>query len=304
MQLAPKDLAVVIITYDEPNADENHQALIAQRPDCQRVHGVRGSDAAHKAAARVAAADRFITVDGDTRVSPLFWQQTFDTAPEQHCELSVLSFSSRNSVNDLCYGNGGIKIWPTSVVMNMQTHEQAQDPHAATDFCWHLDYVLMPGVWSQSLINATAKQAWRAGFREGVKFSQIDGAECKDPDLWQRKIAEVNLRRLVLWQQLGQDRRWGLWAILGARQGFYQALLTDWPTVEVRDFDCLDRIWQDQVSGWDKAAVMAECQRLATLITDSVSIDITVTPPSSDVSAWCRRFWPQTPRTQAKRLRS
>ena len=36
-------------------------------PWAKRVHGVEGSDAAHKACANLSETDRFITVDGDNR---------------------------------------------------------------------------------------------------------------------------------------------------------------------------------------------------------------------------------------------
>ena len=54
-----KDLPVVFLSYDEPNADENFQYLLDNHPNAEnvhRVHGVKGFDAAHKEAGRVANA--------------------------------------------------------------------------------------------------------------------------------------------------------------------------------------------------------------------------------------------------------
>jgi hypothetical protein len=236
------DLPVVFLSYDEPNADDNYQWLLRSRPDAQRVSGVRGSDAAHKACAALVESQWLCIVDGDTRPRREFWQQTFSLDSEHWSSDAVLSFTSENTVNGLCYGNGGIKIWPRDLLLNMQTHEAADCEAAAVDFCWALNYLLMPGVWAHTDPSATAQQAWRAGFREGAKFTMIGGRECKDPDLWQRRVEAVNLRRLCTWQQLGMDHPRGAWAILGARQGFHAALLTDWPSVTVRDFDCLNQL--------------------------------------------------------------
>ena len=39
------------IPHDEPNAEKNYADLLKKVPWAKRVHGVKGSDAAHKAAA-------------------------------------------------------------------------------------------------------------------------------------------------------------------------------------------------------------------------------------------------------------
>lgn len=304
MQILPRDWPVVFLSLDEPNADANHQHLLTQRPDALRVHGVLGSDRAHKAAAALVAAEWFFTVDADTRVDSRFWRQLFDVTALEPRSNTVFSFSSRNTVNGLCYGNGGIKLWQRQAVLAMQTHEISPGGDTATDFCWALDYVLMPGVWSQTLINDSSQQAWRAGFREGVKFTQIDGVACKDANQWQNRAAEVNVGRLCIWQQLGMDSRNGGWAILGARQGFYQALLTAWPTESVQDFTVLNQLWDATLQRVDTQTLRTEITELGRKILDTVSLDITADPPTADVSRWCKRMWPAAQRTEAKRLRS
>ena len=42
---------IVFLSYDEPNADKNYADLLNKAPWAKRVHGVKGFDAAHKAAA-------------------------------------------------------------------------------------------------------------------------------------------------------------------------------------------------------------------------------------------------------------
>lgn len=300
----PRDYPVVFLSYDEPNADSNYELLLRQRPDSLRVHGVKGSDRAHKACADLAGTERFFTVDGDTRVDAGFWRSQHDLGTVTDTSESVFSFSSRNVVNGLCYGNGGIKLWPSSVVRLMKTHELSEDPESATDFCWALDYVLMPGVWSQTQINSTEQQAWRAGFREGVKFTQINGRECKDPNLWQNSVADINMHRLCVWQQLGMDVKHGAWSILGARQGFYHALLGKWPTDRVQDFDYLAETYQEMSVDLTLQSLRTEIAHLGRQLQDSLYLDITVEPPGADISRWCRRMWPAQPKDQAKRLKS
>lgn len=303
MQIQPQDYPVVMLSYDEPNCEDNWQHLVKHRPDAHRVHGIKGSDRAHKQCAEVAQEQRFFTVDGDCRVDPVFWRSQHSAAPLELDQHSVLSFSSRNVINGLCYGNGGIKLWDRDTVMNMQTHEASLSADSTTDFCWALDYVLMPGVWSQTVINCTEYQAWRAGFREGVKFTQIQGRECKDANVWQNSVAEVNQQRLCIWQQLGMDARFGAWSILGARQGFYHALLGTWATDQLQDFDMLAVTFEQLCSGLTAQNLRTEIVRLGREILDNIYLDITAEPPTADVSRWCKRMWPAEPRTQAKRLR-
>jgi len=299
MEIRPLDLPVVFLSYDEPCKEQNYEFLLLQRPDCLRVDGVLGSDQAHKACAQRVNTDWLCIVDADSRPKRQFWTEVFTLSEDLLGLDPVLSFSAQNSVNGLCYGNGGIKIWPRRVIEEMQTHEAGLDPGSDLDFCWVLDYVLMPGVWSTTQINHTQEQAWRAGFREGVKFSLIEGRECKDPDQWQRQIEAVNQRRLALWQMVGTDTKNGLWAILGARQGFYRALFTDWSTSDAKDFRWLAQEWQRQTDD-----PLEEIVRLGGEILDSLSLEITARPLEPQVSRWFKQVYPQAARTEPKRMKS
>jgi hypothetical protein len=42
---------IIFLSYDEPNAEKNYADLLTKVPWAKRVHGVKGSDAAHKACA-------------------------------------------------------------------------------------------------------------------------------------------------------------------------------------------------------------------------------------------------------------
>ena len=62
------ELDIVFLSYDEPNADQHYADLCNKVPWAKRVHGVKGSDAAHKAAANLSETDWVITVDADNIV--------------------------------------------------------------------------------------------------------------------------------------------------------------------------------------------------------------------------------------------
>jgi hypothetical protein len=101
----------------------------------------------------------------------------------------------------------------------------------------------MTDSYSTTYINATPYQAWRAGFREGVKMSLIDGMKPQEPSVG--KLFWHNLHRLKIWMSVGGHVNQGGWAMLGARHGCWKTNCTDWDHIEVRDFDYLAEIWKE-----------------------------------------------------------
>ena len=72
------DYDIIYLSYDEPNAEQNYADLCKKVPWAERIHGVKGSDSAHKAAAEKSTTDRFITIDGDNRIHDSFLTQSID----------------------------------------------------------------------------------------------------------------------------------------------------------------------------------------------------------------------------------
>ena len=130
-------------------------------------------------------------------------------------------------------------------VLNMKTHENADpnNPNAQVDFCWDLKYIQQNSWYSDVYNNETPHQAWRAGFREGVKMSLDQGAKVEDL----RKVWWQNYDRLLIWSQVGADVKNGIWSILGARQGCYLTNCTPWDYANVRDFEWLNNFWETEV---------------------------------------------------------
>jgi hypothetical protein len=243
------DCDVVYLSFDEPNAEENYADLLSKVPWAKRVHGVKGSDAAHKACARLAETERVVVVDGDNIVHSNFLKQEIEFKPEVDLSKSVISWGARNIINGLIYGNGGIKCWPTQLVLDMRTHEAAEKDNVKTqvDFCWDINYIQMAECMSVVHNNASPQQAWRAGFREGVKMSLLEGS-LADSKKFTQQIHWKNLHRLLIWMHVGMDAKNGQWAIYGARQGCYMTNVTEWDYLNVRDFDWLNNFWEDHES--------------------------------------------------------
>jgi hypothetical protein len=235
---------VVFISYDEPNADLHYADLCNKVPWAKRVHGVKGSDAAHKAAAELSDTDWFITVDADNIVNNHFFNVDLDMS---NPKIQVYGWCGRNAINGLRYGNGGLKIWKKDFVLNMRTHEAAESDRAQVDFCWEDGYQNFPVTYSSSIITGSPFQAWRAGFREGVKMTLLDGEKVPPQEIKER-IWWHNIHRLKMWSTVGMHEENGVYAILGARMGTWMTNCTDWNYVDVRDFELLKNIYKEKVN--------------------------------------------------------
>lgn len=238
---------IIYISYDEPNCEEHWADLLTKAPWAQRVHGVTGFDAAHKEAANIAKTDRFITVDGDNIIVADILEHEVEL--DNLDPNTVLSFSSRNNINGLIYGNGGLKLWPKEFVMNMKTHEVSEEEDSTVDFCWYANYKQFDRLSSHNYQNGSAFQAFRAGMREGVKMSLDRGLKV-DPEIFIQTIQRENLQRLLIWCSVGTDMLYGDMAILGARIGAYQTLCTDWDFSLIRDYVWFNEYWEKRE--WDK----------------------------------------------------
>ena len=233
---------VIFLSYDEPNADLNYADLCNKVPWAKRVHGVKGSDAAHKAAAELSETEYFVSVDADNLVDNRFFNLDLDIKKN----IQVYSWVGKNIVNGLMYGNGGLKLWKKEFVLNMKTHEASDSDRAQVDFCWEDGYKQFPQCFSEVYINSSSFQAWRAGFREGVKMTLFDGIKIPSQEIKER-IWWHNLHRLRQWSTVGSHVENGIYAILGARMGTWMTNCTDWDYVQVRDFEVLREIYEIKV---------------------------------------------------------
>ena len=288
----PIDCDIIYLSYDEPNAEQNYADLCKKVPWAKRVHGVEGSDAAHKACARLSETDRFITVDGDNRIREDFLNQVLDFDEHTDLQNTVISWCGKNSINGLTYGNGGLKCWPKDYVLKMRTHENA-DPnnaHAQVDFCWDTQYIQMEGTYCDVHNNHTPQQAWRAGFREGCKMALDRGLRVTKDEFAQ--LHWKNLHRLYIWLMIGADTENGLWAIYGAREGLYMTMCTDWDYIQVRDFEYLNKYWDDTVSVHiHDDNLLESIQQLGNSLIDELEIPIAETPLDSQQSKFFKTIY-------------
>ena len=294
------DYDIIYLSYDEPNSEKNYADLLTKAPWAKRVHGVEGSDAAHKACAALSETDRFITVDGDNIIRPGFLEQEIDIPTGSDLEKSVISWCGKNEINGLMYGNGGLKCWPKEYVLNMRTHENADANNVAAqvDFCWDLQYIQQNSCYSDVHNNATAQQAWRAGFREGVKMALDQGAKpTKEQFL---KGHWKNLHRLYIWLMVGADTENGLWAIYGAREGLYKTMCTDWDYVNVRDFKYLNNMWNN--IGVSEENLMDEIEAIGETLKHELDLPIGAIPLDDGQSKFFKTVYQNPSRNPAQQF--
>jgi hypothetical protein len=235
------DLDCIFLTYDEPKKEEFWIQIQNLVPWAKRVDGVKGSDAAHKAAASASDTDRFILIDGDNLPEIEFFNlQLHLNDKNRDC---VFRWKAKNIINSLMYGNGGLSCWTKEFVFNMKTHEATDGRHETqVEFCFDPKYLAMHDCYSTTYPNGTDFQAWRAGFREGVKMCLDRGAK---PALseFKHRVYQRNYDHLTIWHNIGTDIENGNWAIYGARLGTYLTMLTNWDYTQVQNFDALENLW-------------------------------------------------------------
>jgi|TARA_B110000858_G_scaffold192279_1_gene242775 hypothetical protein len=240
------DFDVIYISYDEPNAEKNWADLLSKCPWAKRVHGVKGFDAAHNAAGEASDTHRLVTVDGDNIVHAEFFNQTLEIDEDTQGDF-VFSWCGHNVINSLAYGNGGLKLWPKHIIQNMNSHENSDDDAHAVDFCWMFTYFQMSDTFSDVVVTATPEQAYRAGFREGVKMS-LDRGDLPPKSKFLEQNHIKNLQRLSVWCSVGFDVEYGDWAVLGAREAVCLTNIDEWDHTQIADYDFMQPFVNEQLA--------------------------------------------------------
>lgn len=279
-----KDLDIFFVSYDELNADVNWENLLSLHGSAKRIHGVTGFDKAYKICAKSSTTQRFVIVDGDNWANPdVFDYQLNDLDFEDVC----YSFKSRNVINGLEYGNGGIKVWDKTTLLASNTHEKSN----STDFCWNIRYYQLDHVASTTVQNGTPYQAWRSGYREGIKMTQVKGKPCDDfANSW-KDMFSYNISRLHIWCSVGRDVENGIWAILGARQAILDVMQRTIKHTSINDYGWFEEKW--------KSVMSSDPDMVATSIRHTLETiyDFYIPELNDTQSEWFKRVYINPPRS-------
>jgi hypothetical protein len=190
----PKTLDVIFISYNEANAEDNWLRVQQKAPWAKRVDGVEGIFNAHKEAARIAETDMFYVVDGDAYLEDS-WK--FNFQPGIFDRDCAYVWTSRNPINSLTYGYGGVKLFSKRVLMKTKKWTSLDMFTGVMPKLKVIDRIS-----NITAFNTDEFSTWRSAFRECVKLASNDTPENKE--------------RLDTWLSTGADKEFGMYAIEAA----------------------------------------------------------------------------------------
>ena len=217
---------IVFISYKEPNAEENFSNLYERfntvtlfGDRVKRVKDVKGIHNAHVAAANRVSTSYFYIVDGDAVIVDDF---NFDYTTDDEDFVHV--YRSINPINDLVYGYGGVKLFPTNLTKNMDT--------TTTDMTTSIskNFKIINEVANITAFNTDPFNTWKSAFRECAKLSS---------KTIRRQKNEETESRLKTWTTVGHDRPFGKYAVAGATAGMEFGLSRGSDLGLINDFEWL-----------------------------------------------------------------
>jgi len=216
---------VFLLSYHESFADEAYERLLDVAPHAQHVRDIKGIFNAHKRCAELAKTRMFYVVDADAKLvddfdfsyEPKDSDEIYSGVPSTKC---VHVWRSKNPINGLVYGYGGVKLFPTVEL------REAKD--------WHIDFTTSVGgnfvavkeISNITAFNTDAWSTWKSAFRECAKLaSSVIKNEHADTD-----------KRLETWCTVGELEPFGKEAIAGAIAG------RDYGKANADNAEALDKI--------------------------------------------------------------
>jgi hypothetical protein len=221
-------IPIYFLYNDEANWQENLARLQSKADYAIAVKAIGNIFESHKHIASLCDEDRFYVVDGDCWIVNSFnFDKHIDLKPK-----SVAVFRSKNPINGLVYGHGGIKLFSKDCF----SAERLDRPDMTTTLADA--YLKINILASEHRFNYTAYSTWRTAFREAVKLS---AGVIKNGNDTETK------ERLTMWCEAGNETQYGYFAIQGARQGVAYAQLQDVDFTLVNNFALLEKKFKEWV---------------------------------------------------------
>lgn len=196
----PRPFDIAFISYYESFAEENYRRLNYPSHKIYRIDGVKGIHQAHIEAAKMCETDMFYVVDADAIIESDFNFNYQIPYYDFNAKSTVHVWKSRNPINGLEYGNGGVKLLPRQLTIDMDLSK----PDMTTSISkW---FRPMPDISNMNGFNTDPFNTWKSSFRECCKLASrvID-----------RQQEEETEERLRVWCEESTDK----YAIDGAISG-------------------------------------------------------------------------------------
>jgi hypothetical protein len=140
-------------------------------------------------------------VDGDAIVENDF---NFNLVMSSYDIDCVHVWKSRNPINNLEYGNGGVKLLPRQLTISVDVNSPDMTTSISKKF------KAMNTVSNTNSFNTDEFATWRSAFRECCKLASR---------VIERQYEEETTHRLDVWCSVGVDKLFGKYAIKGAQAG-------------------------------------------------------------------------------------
>jgi hypothetical protein len=192
---------VFFLSYNELYADDNYKKLLKKVPNAIRIDGVKGIFAAHMLAASQSTKPFFWVVDADAEIIDTF---NFNYEPPPWDFDITHIWKSKNSINNLVYGNGGVKLIPRHAMFDASPN--------VVDITTSLNgqIKIIDEISNFNNFCVDEFSAWRSSFRECVKLSS---------KVIQGQVDTETEDRLKIWCTVGDDKPFGEFVIAGALAG-------------------------------------------------------------------------------------
>lgn len=228
---------IIFISYNEPTAEDNFQKLKERFPLVKHVKNVKGIHQAHIEAAKRSFFEMFWVVDADAQVLDSF---KFDYEPPSHQRDHVHVWRSRNPINGLEYGYGGVKLLPKKLTLNMDLN----NPDMTTSISPY--FIPMQEVSNITAFNTDPFSTWRSAFRECCKLAS---------KAIQGQVDVETSARLKTWCALNDSVSYGFYAYVGALAGraYGEENAGNVPALlKINDFDWLKDQFDKTRQPWEK----------------------------------------------------
>jgi hypothetical protein len=219
---------IIFISYNEADANKNFSRLKERFPLAKHVSGVKGIHQAHIAAAKRSFTPMFWVVDADAIVLDTF-NFDYKVTKEEHDIVHV--WRSRNPVNGLEYGYGGVKLLPKKLTIDMDVTSTDMTMNISTRF------KAMEEISNITAFNTDPFSTWRSAFRECCKLAVTNNQE--------------SLSRLHQWCTINDAVPYGYYAYLGALAGqsYGQKNASNKEALDkINDFNWLEVRWLEEKS--------------------------------------------------------
>jgi hypothetical protein len=199
MSVDLRALDAVFVSFNEPRADELYADALRSFPALKRLHGVRGAGRAYALSAQMVDTQWYVLIDADCRLL----HDEFDVggAAEFVHDADVIVWLSRNEVNDLVCGYGGVKLVRTHTMRCVAWASTGRDVLTRAG---RLQFLKQVGC--MTLFNQSPFQAWKAAFRETLVLLRDDFGE---PEARRR-------RRIDAWARPKPEAAFSEWVAAGA----------------------------------------------------------------------------------------